>query len=196
MPPINVLIVEDNNISLKVLEGLMKKLKIRWKTAKNGQIAVEMWKTGGFHVVLMDIHMPVMDGIQATKEIRRLERVDGIGAFPKTRIEKPSSEAISAEALTGAKEAHMLEGDARLDTGHVFRSPVIIVALTASALQADRHEALAAGCNDFLTKPVGLAWLARKLKEWGCMQALIDFDSWRKWRDDTGKGTKWEQDET
>jgi osomolarity two-component system response regulator SSK1 len=42
---------------------------------------------------------------------------------------------------------------------------------------------LAAGCNDFLTKPVNFVWLERKVKEWGCMQALIDFDGWRKWKD-------------
>jgi CheY-like chemotaxis protein len=45
-----------------------------------------------------------------------------------------------------------VEGDDRLPSTAMFKSPVIIVALTASSLQSDRHEALAAGCNDFLTK--------------------------------------------
>lgn len=36
--------------------------------------------------------------------------------------------------------------------------------------------------NDFL-QPVNFVWMERKVKEWGCMQALIDFDGWRKWKD-------------
>ena len=55
VPPINVLIVEDNIINLRILEGLMKRLKVRWQTAMNGQIAVDSWRKGGFHLVLMDM---------------------------------------------------------------------------------------------------------------------------------------------
>lgn len=177
VPPINVLIVEDNIINLRILEGLMKRLKVRWQTAMNGQIAVDKWREGGFHLVLMDIQMPVMNGLQATKEIRRLERVNGIGVFSSSAATSP------AENGKGAEEKEHDPADDKLPTSNtLFKSPIIIVALTASSLQSDRHEALAAGCNDFLTKPVNFVWLERKVKEWGCMQALIDFDGWRKWK--------------
>jgi len=178
VPPINVLIVEDNIINLRVLGAFMQRLKVRWQRAMNGKEAVTKWRAGGFHLVLMDIQLPIMNGLEATKEIRRLERVNGIGVFSSGSSEAPNNRL--EQSANGAKE---ISADDKLGDKSLFKSPVIIVALTASSLQSDRHEALAAGCNDFLTKPVNFVWLERKVKEWGCMQALIDFDGWRKWKD-------------
>ncbi|KAJ5229781.1 hypothetical protein N7489_010489 [Penicillium chrysogenum] len=181
VPPINVLIVEDNIINQKLLEAFMKRLKVRWKCAMNGEEAVRKWRQGGFHLVLMDIQLPVMNGLEATKEIRRLERLNGIGVFPKTASGRFSASSTSPADRRPGLHRTVSEEDTLSDLS-LFRSPVIIVALTASSLQSDRHEALAAGCNDFLTKPVGFPWLEQKVTEWGCMQALIDFEGWRKWR--------------
>ncbi|TPX09760.1 uncharacterized protein E0L32_009099 [Thyridium curvatum] len=197
VPPINVLIVEDNIINLKLLEAFVKRLKVRWQTAMNGRDAVTKWRTGGFHLVLMDIQLPVMSGLDATREIRRLERVNGIGVFsslPSSASSTPDGKDEHGKGKDGAAAAAGKKAgggggaggdgrDDRLPNTDMFKSPVIIVALTASSLQSDRHEALAAGCNDFLTKPVNFVWLERKVMEWGCMQALIDFDGWRKWKD-------------
>lgn len=183
VPPINVLIVEDNIINLKLLEAFVKRLKVRWSTAMNGRDAVTKWRTGGFHLVLMDIQLPIMSGLDATREIRRLERVNSIGVFSGSAGSAlASSEGGSVDGGAGDDRASPDPED-KLVNMEVFKSPVIIVALTASSLQSDRHEALAAGCNDFLTKPVNFVWLERKVMEWGCMQALIDFDGWRKWKD-------------
>ncbi|CZR63700.1 related to response regulator Mcs4 [Phialocephala subalpina] len=185
VPPINVLIVEDNIINLKLLEAFMKRLKVRWQTAMNGREAVTKWRAGGFHLVLMDIQLPIMSGLEATKEIRRLERLNSIGVF--------SSSASSSAPEQGPDEP---SGEDKLPSSVLFKSPVIIVALTASSLQSDRHEALAAGCNDFLTKPVNFVWLERKVMEWGCMQALIDFDGWRKWKDFSQNNTETEKEKS
>ncbi|KFY25842.1 hypothetical protein V491_01576, partial [Pseudogymnoascus sp. VKM F-3775] len=50
VPPINVLIVEDNIINLKLLEAFMKRLKVRWQTAMDGKDAMTKWRQGGFHL--------------------------------------------------------------------------------------------------------------------------------------------------
>ncbi|OJD11046.1 hypothetical protein AJ78_08104 [Emergomyces pasteurianus Ep9510] len=188
VPPINVLIVEDNIINLKLLEAFMKRLKVRWATAMNGREAVTKWRAGGFHLVLMDIQLPVLSGLEATKEIRRYERLNNIGVFSRTvsgqslKCSTPSSTPGSPVEDKDNRYAETLRPEDKLDNPEAFKSPVIIVALTASSLQSDRNEALAAGCNDFLTKPVNIVWLEQKVTEWGCMQALIDFEGWRKWR--------------
>ncbi|KAL2313433.1 Response regulator mcs4 [Schizosaccharomyces pombe] len=162
IPPINVLIVEDNIINQKILETFMKKRNISSEVAKDGLEALEKWKKKSFHLILMDIQLPTMSGIEVTQEIRRLERLNAIGVgAPKLTQPIPEKDQLNENK---------------------FQSPVIIVALTASSLMADRNEALAAGCNDFLTKPVSLVWLEKKITEWGCMQALIDWNGWCRFR--------------
>ncbi|KAH8921430.1 hypothetical protein BT69DRAFT_1335543 [Atractiella rhizophila] len=166
VPPINVLIVEDNPINQNILSTFMKRKGIKYGVANNGEEAVEKWRKGGFDLVLMDIQLPVKDGIEATKEIRQMERASGIGTYPST---PPSDGNTSATPSTGSSSL----------ASSPFRLPVIIVALTASSLQSDKVAALAAGCNDFITKPVSFQWLNQKLMEWGSMAYLSNFSQKR-----------------
>ncbi|CAH2351515.1 oxidative stress response two-component system protein Ssk1p [[Candida] railenensis] len=171
LPSISVLVVEDNAINQAILGAFLRKHKIHYQIAKNGQEAIDKWRQGGFHLVLMDIQLPVKSGIEATKEIRYLEKINRIGVFAE-------NELINSHYSSNPE----LKREEYLDL-NVFRSPVIIVALTASSNSStDKKKALMAGCNDYLTKPVNLVWLQNKITEWGCMQALIDFDGWDRKR--------------
>ncbi|GAA5986722.1 hypothetical protein JCM10908_000871 [Rhodotorula pacifica] len=164
VPPISVLIVEDNPINQTILSVFMKKKGITYKVAKDGQQAVDMWKKGNFHLVLMDIQLPVKSGIEATREIRAMERLNNVSMLVTT----PTSDIGSPVSSTSSNPLST-------PNSPLLNMPVIIVALTASSLQADRVAALAAGCNDFLTKPVSLPWLESKLVEWGSMAYLSGF---------------------
>ncbi|GAA96746.1 uncharacterized protein L969DRAFT_97095 [Mixia osmundae IAM 14324] len=159
VPPVNVLIVEDNPINQTILCTHMKRKGIKYSVANNGQEAVDKWKQGGFHLVLMDIQLPVKSGIEATREIREMERqLNVVTPGDTPGEERPASKSVTPKSPLSP-----------------IQQPVIIVALTASSLQTDRIAALTAGCNDFLTKPVSLPWLQKKLLEWGSMQILSGF---------------------
>ncbi len=69
---LRVLIVEDHPVNQKIAIGLLRKLNIHADLAENGESAVDMTRVGRYDVVLMDMQMPVMDGVDATRAIRLL----------------------------------------------------------------------------------------------------------------------------
>lgn len=69
-----VLLAEDNLINQKVAAAGLKNLGFDVDIAENGQVAVEKFKANAYDLILMDIQMPVMDGITATKAIRKIEK--------------------------------------------------------------------------------------------------------------------------
>lgn len=76
---LKVLVVEDNLLNLEIVTEVLRERGLIVTAAENGQIAVKLFQDnppGTFDVILMDMHMPIMGGLEATKTIRTMERTD------------------------------------------------------------------------------------------------------------------------
>jgi len=106
---VRVLAAEDNMVNQKVLKAIVEPMDVELTLVGDGKAAVEAWRTGAFDVILMDIQMPVMDGIAASKAIRAAELAE---RRPRTPIL-----ALTANALVHQVEEYLAAG---MD-GHVAK---------------------------------------------------------------------------
>ena len=116
--PLRILLAEDNRVNQKFAKVVLNKAGHSVEIAENGHQAVDAVRRSDFDVVLMDIQMPELDGIQATRQIR---------------------------ALSEAKRS------------------IPIFAMTANAMSGCREEYLAAGMNEYFSKPVQIPLLLARL---------------------------------
>ena len=121
-PPLRVLAAEDNLTNQLVLTTIMQIFGVDLTLAADGVEAVEAWRNGHFDVVLMDIQMPQMDGVAATRRIRAEELASG---RPRTPIL-----ALSANALMHQVDSYLAAG---MD-GHVAK-PIELAKLQAALEQ-------------------------------------------------------------
>ena len=87
--PINVLIVEDLPVNQLLLKKALESLGMLPSTASNGQEALDKVKQQSFHIILMDCQMPVMDGFEATRQIRHLEAEGNLSSQHIPTISSP-----------------------------------------------------------------------------------------------------------
>src|SRR5574344_441790 len=76
---LKILVAEDNSINIQVARYIVSPLASEIKFVINGQEAVNEYQTGNYDIILMDVKMPVMDGYEATKTIRKIEKENGRG---------------------------------------------------------------------------------------------------------------------
>jgi hypothetical protein len=123
-PLVRILVAEDNVVNQKFMGILLDRMGYQTTFCDNGQLAFEaiqnQTKGQGFDLVLMDVHMPVMDGLACTRAIR---------------------------AMGGTA------------------SQVPIIAITADVMNDARDAALAAGVNDFVSKPVNMGRLQEAIQK-------------------------------
>ncbi len=98
--PLRILIAEDNPVNQRVARRILEKLGYRPELVSNGKEAVQAVQTRQFDVILMDVQMPEMDGVEATREIRRLLPAE----------QQPLIVALTANALAGDREKYLDSG--------------------------------------------------------------------------------------
>ncbi len=146
---LSVLLVEDNEANRELGTILLESSGQKVQVAEHGLRALELLSDTGFDVVLMDVQMPEMDGVTATRVIRAVEE----GEKPKT-------------LLTGELLAKLNQ---RLGGGHVP-----IIALTAHAMDSDRTRCLDAGMDEYLTKPFRPEQVVEVLQKFGNKETTTD----------------------
>lgn len=118
---LHILVAEDNPVNQTVVRGIFEGAGHRIQVVSNGREAVEATAAEDFDLIVMDVQMPEMDGVEATRNIRKREAGSG--------------------------------------------KSTPIVALTASVLKGDRERFVAAGMNNYLSKPVSRAKLLEMARE-------------------------------
>ena len=106
-PPFRVLIVDDHPTNRQVLELILEQLGAEWLSVEDGQQAVAAAARESFAAILMDIQMPVMDGLEATREIRKAERESGRPATPVIIVSANCQPEHVTEGVEAGAQRHL-----------------------------------------------------------------------------------------
>lgn len=130
--PLQILLCDDNSINQKVATRILQQIGYKPDVVANGLEALDALDKKRYDLVFMDVMMPEMDGLEATREIRKRQK----GAVSET-----------------------------------YKSRIIIIAMTAQAMQGDREKCLAAGMDDYLAKPIRPGDVSGMINKWAAAES-------------------------
>jgi len=131
--PLRILLVDDNAINQKVAVRILQQMSYQPELAGNGREALDVIERQPVDFIFMDVMMPEMDGLEATRLIRKKQMAGG--------------------------HKH-------------YQSRIVIVAMTAHAMQGDREKCMASGMDDYLAKPIRPKDVRDMIEKWGGKIAL------------------------
>lgn len=126
--PLRILLVDDNAINQKVAVRILQQFGYQPEVAGHGREALEKLDRQPFDFIFMDVMMPELDGLEATRLLRKRQMIGGYANY---------------------------------------QSRIIVVAMTAHAMQGDREKCIAAGMDDYLAKPVRPKDVREMIEKWG-----------------------------
>jgi CheY-like chemotaxis protein len=126
--PLRILVVDDNTINQRVAVRILQQLGYQPDVAGNGREALDALDGKPFDLILMDVMMPEMDGLEATRVLRKRQ---------DNRAYKN------------------------------YQARIVIVAVTAHAMQGDREKCISAGMDDYLSKPIRPKDVRDLIERWG-----------------------------
>ena len=171
-PRLRILVVEDNPVNQKVAKRLLEKDGHSVVLANNGQEALDLWDSdqSGWDVVLMDLHMPIMDGLTATRSIRQAEAVAAYQAqnHPSHLSASHSPPSYSMTPPSSHPAGSLLSPPRPHDSSSIPPIPshphhIPIIAVTASALEEDANRCMESGFDDIIHKPIDIHLLSKKM---------------------------------